>query len=153
LAEQPINSKPAFTLDLDYERSLRFDTTAGFRNFFQVRQGRVEGERLRGEVADDGGDWAVLRPDGVLEFESRMMIRAEDGGLVYLRSRGVLRADPGKVEALRADGDVDFAGSYFRTTPYFDTSLGPHDWLTRAIFVGSGRFSTSGARIDIFEVA
>lgn len=28
---------------------------------------------------------------------------------------------------------------YFRTTPQFDTPVGPHDWLTRTVIVGTGR--------------
>jgi len=26
-----------------------------------------------------------------------------------------------------------------RGTPYFDTPVGPHDWLTRTVIVGSGK--------------
>jgi len=28
--------------------------------------------------------------------------------------------------------------NYFRTTPIFKTSVGPHDWLCRTVFVGIG---------------
>lgn len=153
MADQTMPVSPAFSLELSYLRSLRFDTTAGFRAFFQVKKGRAEGGRLVGEVVDDGGDWVVLRPDGVLEFDSRLMIRADDGGLVYLRSRGVLRADAKAVASIRDGADMAFSGAYFRTTPYFDTSVGKHDWLTRSVFVGTGRFSTAGSRIDISEIA
>ncbi len=152
MRSETIGLAPAFRLDLEYDRALRFDTLSGYRTFFQVRTGRVSGARLSGAVADDGGDWAVLRPDGVIEFDSRMMIRADDGELIYLRSRGVLRTSAETLAAFRNGGTLECEGAYFRCAPYFDASVGPHDWLTKSVFLGVGSFSQSGAVIDIFEV-
>jgi len=143
---------PAFRLELDYHTPLRFDTMAGQRGFYQVARGVARGARFNGVVADDGGDWATLRPDGVVEFDSRMMLRAEDGTLVYLRSRGVLRIAQEQRAGFDPAGAIPQGAAYFGTTPYFDAPLGPHDWLTKAVFVGKGRFTETRAEIDVFEV-
>jgi hypothetical protein len=144
--------KLAFRLELRFDRPLEFPTMAGERGFFRIVESRLEGERIRGAVADDGGDWIVFRPDGVVETDSRMMIRTEDGVLVYLRSRGVIRAKPEQLALFKQGRGLEAGEAYFRTAPYFDTPVGPYDWLTKALFVGSGRFYGDRSVLDIHEV-
>jgi len=145
-------TRPAFRIELDFDRTLRIGTLAGKRGFFRIAKGVVSGERLNGEVVDDGGDWIAFRPDGVVETDSRLVIRAADGTLIYLRSRGVLRVRPGQLAEYEANGALDGGDGYYRTAPWFDTPVGPHDWLTKTLFVGTGRFSGSRSVIDIHEV-
>ena len=40
----------------------------GIRSIVPVTGGSFEGPRLRGKVLPGGGDWLLLRPDGVLEL-------------------------------------------------------------------------------------
>jgi hypothetical protein len=42
-------------------------TPRGTRRYYPVIGGSFEVPRLRGEVLPDGGDWLLIRPDGVLE--------------------------------------------------------------------------------------
>src|SRR6266850_1734468 len=46
-------------------------TPRGTRRYYPVIRGSFEGPRLRGEVLPDGGDWLLMRPDGVLEQDVR----------------------------------------------------------------------------------
>lgn len=149
---EPLRAAPAFRLDLTYDRPLVFDSQAGQRGFFRVVEGIVSGQRLNGRIVDDGGDWIVFRPDGLVETDSRMMIEAEDGTIVYLRSRGVLRAGADKLAGYRAGEGLDAGTAYYRTAPYFDTPVGAHDWLTKTLFVGTGSFAGDRATLDIHEI-
>ena len=144
--------KHAFRLDLRFDRPLEFPSMSGERGFFRVVESSIDGERIKGAVADDGGDWIVFRPDGVVETESRMMIRTQDGVLVYLRSRGVIRARPEQLAAFKAGEGLDAGGAYYRAAPYFDAPVGPYDWLTKALFVGTGQFHGDRSSLDIYEV-
>lgn len=138
----------AFTLEIDFDLGLLHETVAGEKGFLRASGGKVFGPRLDGVVADQAGDWPVLRPDGIVESDARYMIRAADGGQIYMRSRGYLRGDLG---AFRA-GLPPVGPLYYRCTPQFDASVGPHQWLAHSVFVGSGRLSREGARIDVFKV-
>ena len=40
----------------------------GIRTFIPVVGGDFEGERLRGKIVPGGGDWRLVRADGVLEL-------------------------------------------------------------------------------------
>lgn len=143
---------PCFQLDLVFDRPLEIPSVSGERGFFRIVEGRAAGARLNGVVADDGGDWIVFRPDGVAEFETRMILRTDDGELVYLRSRGVLRATPQHFADFRAGKGLSAGAFYYRTTPYFDTPVGRYDWLTKSIFIGTGSFAGDRSTLSIHEV-
>lgn len=152
MAHEALASRPAFRLELTYDRPVVFDTMAGQRGFFRVADSKASGERFSGKVIDDGGDWIVFRPDGVIETDSRMMMQAADGALVYLRSRGIIRARPEQLADFKAGGPVDLSGAYYRVAPYFDAPVGAHDWLTKSLFAASGTFTSSGSVLDIAEI-
>ncbi|MBX3531227.1 MAG: DUF3237 family protein [Rhizobiaceae bacterium] len=152
MAHEALASRPAFKLELTYEKPIVFDTMAGQRGFFRVVESKAGGERFSGKVIDDGGDWIVFRPDGVIETDSRMMLQAADGALVYMRSRGVIRAKPEQLADFKAGKAIDLSGAYYRVAPYFDAPVGAHDWLTKSLFVATGTFSGRGSVLDIHEI-
>ncbi len=140
-------------LDLEYAPPLVYDTHAGRRGFLRAASGTLAGERIAASVADDGGDWLVFRPDGIIETDTRLMLAAEDGSHVYLRSRGLIRATPEACAAFGngpADGAAEFSR---RCAPWFEAPPGRHEWLAKAVFLAVGTFSWSVASIDLFEVS
>ena len=79
--------------------------------------GSFEGPRLRGEVLPDGGDWLLMRPDGVLEQDVRITLKTDNGAFIYLRYAG-MRHGPPEVMARLAQGEtVDPSEYYFRVAP------------------------------------
>jgi hypothetical protein len=145
-------ARHAFRLDLSFAPPLRLPSLSGERSFFRVVEGTLHGARIRGSVVDDGGDWIVLRPDGTVETDSRMMIRTDDGALVYWRSRGVIRTRPDQLAAFRDGQGLPAGEAYYRSAPYFDAAVGAYDWLTKALFVASGAFHGDRASLDVYEV-
>lgn len=139
----------AFALEVEFDLAVLFASLSGERGFLRVGSGRASGPRLNGTLAEQAGDWPVLRPDGVLESDSRYVIRADDGALVYMRARGYLRMPD--LEAFRA-GERPAEPAYYRVAPQFDASVGAYQWMSQSVFVGSGRLTRQGARIDVFEV-
>jgi hypothetical protein len=124
----------AFDLRLEFRTSFTYPSVSGERGFTSLTGGTVEGPKLTGAILPGGGDFPVLRPDGVAEFDSRHMIEAADGTHIYMRNRGIQR-----------DG-------YIRCSPIFDTPVGPHDWLTKTVFVGTGTSRDGGVDFRIYEV-
>ena len=64
-------------------------TSAGHRRVIDIRGGTVSGPRLSGTILPGGADWQVVRPGGAIDVEARYTIRADSGGLVYVRNWGV----------------------------------------------------------------
>ena len=152
MSDAALACRPAFRLELTYARPVLYDTMAGQRAFFRAEASRAAGARFAGKVVDDGGDWIVFRPDGIIETDSRMMLQAQDGTLVYWRSRGIVRARPEQLADFKAGRPIDLAGAYCRSAPYFDAPVGAHDWLTKSLFVATGSFTERGSVLDVHEI-
>ena len=84
-------SRPLFELRLDVPPLIDLgDTPCGRRRIAAVTGGSFEGERLRGTVLGaPGGDWLLLRPDGVLVLDVRIVLKTDDGALIYMAYRGL----------------------------------------------------------------
>src|SRR5579863_4279761 len=94
----------------------------GTRVTAPIASGAFEGPRLRGKVLPGGGDWTLLRPDGVLELDMRITLQTEDDALIYMTLTGI-RHGPADVLAAIGRGEaVDATRYYFRTAPRFETA-------------------------------
>ncbi len=133
--------KPAFRLVVRYDVPLFYGSTTGDRAFLRAVDARAEGADLEAALADEGGDWLVLRPDGVAEVEGRMMLRCPDAEMIYWRSRGVLR---------RAGEGLDGA---LALQPWFHTEVGAHDPMTRTVFLATGTLAGDTATLDVWRLA
>src|SRR2546426_8324812 len=61
----------------------------GTRVTAPIASGHFEGPRLRGKVLPGGGDWTLLRGDGVLELDLRITLETDDGALIHMTSVGI----------------------------------------------------------------
>jgi hypothetical protein len=132
---EPIKLEYVFQIRIDFKERVSFQTPNGRRAYVPAMSGVIEGPRLQGRVVPrSGADYAG---NGVLD--AHYMLQASDGTMIYIHNTGYLYPMDGK-PIDRNDpswgGDRPF---YFRCTPYFDTPVGPHDWLTRTVIVGSGK--------------
>jgi hypothetical protein len=66
-----------------------------------ITDGSFEGPRLHGKVLPGGGDWTLLRGDGVLELDSRVTLEPDDGALIHVTSFGLRHGPPDVIAALR----------------------------------------------------
>jgi len=122
----------------------------GTRSVVPVAGGDFEGRRLRGKVLPGGGDWLLLRSDGVLELDLRITLETDDGALIDMRFQGLRHGPPDAIAALGRGEVVDPASYYFRTLPRFETSAEKYAFLNRILSVGVGEALPDGAvhRID-----
>ena len=123
----------------------------GTRVTAPITSGHFEGPRLRGKVLS-GGDWTLLRGDGVLELDLRVTLETEDGALIHMASFG-LRHGPADVMAALARGEnVDPSTYYFRTTPRFETGDSKYAFLNRILAVSTGERRPTGPIYTIEEI-
>jgi hypothetical protein len=114
-------------------------TPRGQRTIAEVKAARFEGERLSARlVGSAAADWALARPDGVVEIDVRMTLETDDGALLYLSYDGNLDPERGDQPVL----------SMMR----FETSDERYAWLNRIRAVGKGAFTGGTVRYEIFEL-
>jgi hypothetical protein len=133
---EPLQLEHVFDIRIDFDVRQVFGPLVGNSQggFTRVGGGTITGPRLNGRVVPQGGaDWATMRADGVIELNAHYLLEADDGTTIYIHNRGYLipgQRKPGSTEMVQP--------SYFRLTPVFKVPVGPHDWLTRTVIVGSG---------------
>ncbi len=111
----------------------------GTRVTYPITGGSFEGDRLRGKVLPGGGDWTLLRGDGVLELDLRITLASDDGALIYMTFEGI-----------RDDGAP--GAPYFRTLPHFETAEPKYAFLNRLLAVGTGEIRAEGPVHVIEEI-
>lgn len=132
---EQIKLEYVFQIRIEFSERVSFKTPNGRRAYVPAVSGVIEGPRLQGRVVPrSGADYA-----GNGRLDAHYMLQASDGTMIYINNTGYIYLKNGR-EIDRNDpswgGDSDF---YFRVTPVFDTPVGPHDWLTRTVIVGSGK--------------
>ena len=110
----------------------------GRRRIIPILGGTFEGPNIRGKVLPGGADWQIVRADGLAELDTRYALQTEQGSVIYIQNAGMRHAPPDVTKKLLAGEAVDPAQVYFKTVPAFETSAPELQWLTRAIFVGTG---------------
>src|SRR5690348_2925474 len=113
-----MTSRPLMTVNIAAAPRQELGTVPhGIRSIVPVTGGDFEGPRLRGKVLTGGGDWLLLRPDGVLELDLRITLETDDHALIYMTFQGVRH------------------GNYFRTLPRFETFTDAYAFLNRIVTV------------------
>lgn len=119
-------------------------TPEGDRIIFYVNGGKFEGPRLKGEVLPGGGDWLLVRPDGTGVLDVRVVLKTDDGELIYMVYRGIAKLPPGGIGA---------ASFPIRTAPNFFVARSSRcAWLNTVQAIGEGGPVPGGVRYQVFEV-
>lgn len=131
-------------------------TPTGQRMIAYVKEGSFVGPRLKGKVLPGGGDWALVRGDGVLVIDVRITLETDDGVRIYVTYGGRIAGEP-EVMAQLFDPttveSVDPSSYYFRTNPLFDAPINSaYAWLNSATAIGIGRFTATGVSYDVHMI-
>jgi hypothetical protein len=124
----------------------------GTRVIAPIPSGSFVGPQLRGRVLPGGGDWTLLRADGVLELDLRLTLETHDGALIHLTSFGLRHGPPDVLAALARGDTVDPSAYYFRTTPRFETAHPKYSFLNFLLAVATGNRRPEGPIYTIFEI-
>jgi hypothetical protein len=143
-----IGLRYAFSVSIFFNERIRINSRNG-RAFVPAVGGEIWGPRLQGRVVPYGG--ADYASGGALD--AHYMLQATDGTLIYINNRGFMKRlgggppvvaprpprQPGQPPDQRMQGgagaDVPLR---MRLTPTFDAPQGPHEWMSRTLFVGHG---------------
>ena len=124
----------------------------GARVTAPIASGHFEGPRLRGRVLPGGGDWTLLRGDGVLELDLRVTLETDDGALTHMTSFGLRHGPPDVLAALARGETLDPSSYYFRTALRFATGQPKYAFLNRLVAVSRGDRRPEGPIYTIDEI-
>lgn len=111
----------------------------GVRKMLQIFGGDFEGPEIKGKILPGGGDWPLLRPDGVGIVNARYTLETDDGVLINIYNSGFRHAPPETLRLLDAKQTVaDPEDYYLRTYTQFEAPVGKYDWMARHVFIGIG---------------
>ena len=128
------------------------NTPYGERRIIDIKDGTVDGPKLKGKVLAGGADWQIVRSDGVVHLTARYTIETETGGLILVNSEGYRHGPPEVMERLGRDETVDPSLYYFRAFMRFETADPASAWLNRILALGRGARANRAVRLEVFEV-
>jgi hypothetical protein len=99
-----------------------------------------------------GGDFPLVRPNGVIDFDARYMLEADDGAIIYMQNRGYRWGSEEAMAKMSRNEPVRSDEYYMRVSPKFDVPEGPHEWMARHVFVGVAEKVPGANRIHYFVV-
>lgn len=146
----------AFTIAIDLTAAywIKPSSIGMMRAAVYAGSGTIEGPRLQGKVIPmSGGDFPLVRADGVIDFDARYLLQADDGAVIYMQNRGYRWArTPEIAEKMSRNEPVGFDDYYMRVTPKFDVPDGPHAWMSKHVFLGVAEKIPGANRIHYFVV-
>lgn len=153
-----ISSEFLFEMHADLCAPIDHGPTPNGHRFVLISPGgRFEGPRLRGTVvANSGGDWGRLRPDGTFALDVRITLRTHDDAFIYMTYGGRLVAEPAvmpQVLDVGQPGGVDPESYYLRTNPLFETGDPRYAWLNGIVAIGYGKTGDGGVTYRVFTVS
>ncbi len=154
-AAPPIPVTLKFLWQAEVELAIPLDvglTPRGRRHIVSIKGGRFEGPTLRGDVLPGGGDWMLVRPNGVAEVDIRATGRTDEGDLIYAQYRGLFRATPEVMQRIGRREWVDPSEYYFRVTATYETASEKHGRLNQVLAVGVGTFTDYGIKLALYDV-
>ncbi|MEP7223200.1 MAG: DUF3237 domain-containing protein [Novosphingobium sp.] len=111
----------------------------GNRKMLQIWGGDFDGPKLKGKIIPGGGDWPLVRPDGVGLVDARYTLETDDGVFINIYNNGYRHAQPEALAELDAKQSVVNPDAYYlRTYTRFEAPLGKYDWLAKHVFIGIG---------------
>jgi hypothetical protein len=114
------------------------DTPDGTRVVVHVTGGKFEGPRLKGTVLASGGDWFLVRPDGVGVIDVRLVLKTDDDENIYMTYTG-----RGKMGATGLTG--------ISTAPVFAASIkGKYAWLNGVQAFAEGETTPAGVKYKLY---
>jgi hypothetical protein len=111
-------------------------TPDGLRIAFYIADGQWRGPHIHAHYRAEGGDWLVVRKDGVGLPSVRATLETDDGALLYYELTGSIDMGPEGYERALAN-DLS-AVAPFSAVARISTASEKWSWLNRIVLMGAG---------------
>ena len=152
-----LEGKPSLHYELQYlfsrrtrvRREILGPVAEGFRVNIYTESGEVRGPFLNG-TCGEGADWFTVRRDGMGVVDSRVMIHADDGALIYTSYTGLVDFGEDAYERIEkgelpTPGPIHIAGRFQAAAPQYA-------FLNRIQAVGIGMNDAQGNLWDTYAI-
>ncbi len=116
----------------------------GTRAIADVTGGSFEGEKLKGQVLTPGADWAVIDDGGFCHLDVRLVLKTDDGAMIYMTYTGFLEFPKDR------RSESQFGEHQFVTQPRFECGDERYNWLNRTVAVAEGRLLPSAVEYQVY---
>lgn len=142
------------TIEVEVSPTIEIGTTAqGIRRVAPIRGGRVVGPGIFGKVLDAGADFQRYPTSDLAYLKANYVLELDDGHRILVENQAIRSADPADLNRMMAGETVDPSRVYFRCVPRLSADdSGPHAWMNRTLFLGTGERLAGGVRIEVFRV-
>jgi len=124
-------------VDADLPNATVFgQTPEGLRIAFYLSDGFWRGPRIHARYRAEGGDWLLVRKDGVAIPDVRSTLETSDGALLYYELTGKIDLGPGGYERILTGAFPEVAP--FSAVGRISTSSDNWSWLNRLTLVAVG---------------
>ncbi len=149
----PVRTRRLFAMELTVDGLHAIGGPPGAaRRIGDVSGGTFRGEKLSGTVLPGGTDWQILRGDGAILLDARIILKTDDDALIAMAYTGIRHGPAEIMEKLGRGEPVDPDAYYFRTLPSFTTSDPRYEWLNRIVAIGVGHRTARGPLYRIDEI-
>jgi hypothetical protein len=128
------------------------DTPYGVRKIIPITGGFVTGPDLKGTIISGGGDWQVVRSDGVAEIEAHYQFKTIDDTVIYIKNTGLRVTSPEVAEKMARGEYVPGSEYYFRGFPKFEAPKGVYEWMNNCLFLCSGLRLPNRVLIHVWKI-
>ena len=142
----------AFTVQLAKPPESFGPAPDGLHITFYIASGEIRGPRINAKIRPEGGDWMLVRRDGVGVADVRITYECDDGALLLSRYYGIFDLGPGGYErALKNDYEPV---PPLVLAPQFVTSHRDWLWLNRLQCLAVGRVTMAEllVRFDLYAI-
>jgi hypothetical protein len=140
-------------VEADLPRTTVFGPTPeGIRIAFYITHGQWHGPRVHARYKSEGGDWLLVREDGVAIPNLRSTLETDDGALLYYQLTGTVDLGPdGYARTLARDLP---ALAPIAVVAQVSTSSERWSWLNRTTLVGTGIVNLKEGRVlyDVYSL-
>ncbi|KAA0979228.1 DUF3237 family protein [Paeniglutamicibacter gangotriensis] len=142
------------TIEVEVSPTIEIGTTAqGIRRVAPIRGGRVVGPGISGKLFDAGADFQRYPTSDLAYLDANYVLELDDGHRILVENQAIRSADPADLNRMMVGETVDPSRVYFRCVPSLSADdSGPHAWMNRTLFLGTGERLASGVRIEVFRV-
>jgi hypothetical protein len=127
----------------------------GRRVFSAASSGKFAGARLQGVIAPGAADWMLIRRDGSMVIDARVVLQTDDGATIHMTYAGRIVFPPDVLPDVRDPNRrhlIDPSSYYMRTTPMFETGAQAYAWLNHIVCVATGRLTGPGLSYEVFQI-
>lgn len=121
-----------------------FGSPSVARQYWQVSEASLVGDRIRAELLASGSDWMEMSADGFWRPDVRAQFRTHDDAVILMDYRGLVEQTEAFKRAAELNRTTDWSDQYMRLAIRFDTGADDYRWLNTSLFVAAGRLLGTG---------